>query len=52
MSLEHAEIGVVAHFRAWKRGDADLVTDAVQELTGHAAACRLTADYACIEAGV
>ena len=22
-------------YRAWKRGDADLVTDTVEELTGH-----------------
>jgi len=36
MSPEEAEIGVLAHFRAWKRGDADLVTDTVSELTGHA----------------
>ena len=35
MTPEQAEIGVLAHFRAWRRGDADLVTDTVAELTGH-----------------
>jgi uncharacterized protein YbjT (DUF2867 family) len=35
MTPEQAEIGVLAHYRAWKRGDADLVTDTVEELTGH-----------------
>lgn len=34
MTPEQAEIGVLAHLRAWKRGDADLVTDTVMELTG------------------
>jgi uncharacterized protein YbjT (DUF2867 family) len=34
MSPEEAEIGVLVHFRAWKRGDAELVTNTVQELTG------------------
>jgi uncharacterized protein YbjT (DUF2867 family) len=33
MTAEEAEIGVILHFQAWKRGDADLVTDTVQELT-------------------
>lgn len=37
MTAEQAEIGVLAHFRAWRRGDADLVTDTMAELTGHAA---------------
>jgi uncharacterized protein YbjT (DUF2867 family) len=35
MTPEEAEIGVIAHFRAWRRGDADLVTSTVLELTGH-----------------
>jgi uncharacterized protein YbjT (DUF2867 family) len=35
MTPEQAEIGVLAHFRAWKRGDADLVTDTVAQLMGH-----------------
>jgi hypothetical protein len=34
MSLEQVELGVLVHYRAWKRGDADLVTDTVEELTG------------------
>ena len=34
MTPEQAEIGVLAHLRAWKRGDADLVTDTVMQLTG------------------
>jgi uncharacterized protein YbjT (DUF2867 family) len=34
MTPEEAELGVLVHFRAWKRGDADLVTDTVKELTG------------------
>jgi uncharacterized protein YbjT (DUF2867 family) len=33
MTPEEAEIGVLLHFQAWKRGDADLVTDTVQQLT-------------------
>jgi NAD(P)H dehydrogenase (quinone) len=37
MSREEAEIGVLIHFRAWRRGDADLVTGTVQELTGNPA---------------
>ncbi len=37
MTPEQAEIGVLAHFRAWRRGDADLVTSTVAELTGHPA---------------
>ncbi len=37
MMPEQAEIGVLAHCRAWRRGDADLVTDTVAELTGHPA---------------
>jgi uncharacterized protein YbjT (DUF2867 family) len=35
MTAEQAEIGVVAHYRAWRQGGADLVTDTVRELTGH-----------------
>ncbi|MBX5442874.1 MAG: NmrA family NAD(P)-binding protein [Solirubrobacteraceae bacterium] len=34
MTPEAAELGVLVHFRAWKRGDADLVTDTHRELTG------------------
>ena len=34
MTPEQAEMGVIAHFRAWKRGDANLVTNTVTELTG------------------
>ena len=34
MTPEQAEIGVLAHYRAWKQGGADLVTDTVRELTG------------------
>ncbi len=34
MTPEEAEIGVLIHFRAWRRGDADLVTGTVEELTG------------------
>jgi uncharacterized protein YbjT (DUF2867 family) len=34
MSLDQVELGVLVHYRAWKRGDADLVTDTVEELTG------------------
>jgi uncharacterized protein YbjT (DUF2867 family) len=34
MSAEQVELGVLVHYRAWKRGDADLVTDTVEELTG------------------
>jgi uncharacterized protein YbjT (DUF2867 family) len=30
------DIQVMLHFAAWKRGDADLVTDTVEELTGRA----------------
>jgi uncharacterized protein YbjT (DUF2867 family) len=36
MTPEQAELGVLAHYRAWKRGDADLVTDTVEKLTGRA----------------
>jgi uncharacterized protein YbjT (DUF2867 family) len=36
MTPEGAENGVLAHFRAWKRGDADMLTDTVAELTGRA----------------
>lgn len=33
MTPEAAEIGVLAHMRAWREGGADLVTDTVRELT-------------------
>ena len=36
MTREEAEIGVLAHYHAWKRGDADLVTNTVEDLTGRA----------------
>jgi uncharacterized protein YbjT (DUF2867 family) len=36
MTPEEADIRVILHYQAWRRGDADLVTDTVQELTGHA----------------
>ena len=34
MTPEQAEIGVLAHFRAWREGGADVVTDTYRELTG------------------
>jgi NAD(P)H dehydrogenase (quinone) len=34
MTPEQAEIGVIAHYRAWREGGADLVTDTLRELTG------------------
>jgi uncharacterized protein YbjT (DUF2867 family) len=34
MTPDQVELGVLVHYRAWKRGDADLVTDTVEELTG------------------
>jgi uncharacterized protein YbjT (DUF2867 family) len=34
MSEQDAEIGVIAHFRAWRRGGADIVTDTYHRLTG------------------
>ena len=34
MTADQAEIGVIAHLRAWRRGDAALVTDTLRELTG------------------
>jgi uncharacterized protein YbjT (DUF2867 family) len=34
MTAEEAEIGVLLHFRAFKRGDGDLITDDYQRLTG------------------
>jgi uncharacterized protein YbjT (DUF2867 family) len=34
MTDAQAEIGVLSHFRAFRRGDADLVTDTYQQLTG------------------
>lgn len=29
------EIGVLCHFRAWKEGRAELITDTVEQVTGH-----------------
>jgi hypothetical protein len=37
MTEEEAEIGVLLHFRAFRRGDAELVTHDYEELTGNAA---------------
>jgi uncharacterized protein YbjT (DUF2867 family) len=34
MTEERAELGVLVHFRAFRRGDADLVTDDYQRLVG------------------
>jgi uncharacterized protein YbjT (DUF2867 family) len=34
MTAEQAEIGVVCHFRAWRKGDAQARTDTYHELTG------------------
>ncbi len=34
MTPEQADIGVILHYQAWRRGDADLVTNTVEELTG------------------
>lgn len=34
MTPEQAEIGVVCHFRAWRNGDAEALTDTYSELTG------------------
>ena len=34
MSPEEVDIKMILHFRAWKRGDAALVTDTYRELTG------------------
>jgi uncharacterized protein YbjT (DUF2867 family) len=34
MTAEQAEIGVLMHYRAFKRGDGDLITDDYQRLTG------------------
>ncbi len=34
LTPEQAEIGVLAHFRAWREGGADVVTDTYRELTG------------------
>jgi NAD(P)H dehydrogenase (quinone) len=34
MSEQDAEIGVVSHFRAWRNGGADIVTDTYHRLTG------------------
>lgn len=34
MTPEQAEIGILAHFRAWRDGGADVVTDTYRELTG------------------
>jgi uncharacterized protein YbjT (DUF2867 family) len=35
MTPEQAEIGVICHFRAWRNGDAEALTDTYKELTGH-----------------
>jgi hypothetical protein len=34
MTPEQAEIGVICHFRAWRNGDAEALTDTFRELTG------------------
>ena len=34
MTPEQAEVGVVCHFRAWRNGDAEALTDTYRELTG------------------
>ncbi len=34
MTPQQAEIGVICHFRAWRRGDAEACTDTYRELTG------------------
>jgi NAD(P)H dehydrogenase (quinone) len=34
MTPERAEIGVICHFRAWRNGDAEALTDTYRELTG------------------
>lgn len=34
MTPEEADINVILHLRAWRRGDADLVTGTVRDLTG------------------
>lgn len=36
MTPEQAEIGVICHMRAWRRGDAEARTDTYRELTGQA----------------
>ena len=36
MTPEQAEIGVICHFRAWRNGDAEALTDTYRELTGQA----------------
>jgi uncharacterized protein YbjT (DUF2867 family) len=36
MSEEEAEVGILLHYRAFRRGDADLVTNDYEKLTGHA----------------
>jgi uncharacterized protein YbjT (DUF2867 family) len=35
MTPEQADLGVILHYQAWRRGDAELVTGTVKELTGH-----------------
>jgi uncharacterized protein YbjT (DUF2867 family) len=35
MTAEQAEIGVICHFRAWRNGDAEALTDTYKELTGN-----------------
>jgi uncharacterized protein YbjT (DUF2867 family) len=36
MTPEQAEIGVICHFRAWRNGQAEALTDTYKELTGKA----------------
>jgi uncharacterized protein YbjT (DUF2867 family) len=36
LSAEQIEIGIIAHFRAWRTGGADIVTDTYRKLIGHA----------------
>jgi uncharacterized protein YbjT (DUF2867 family) len=36
MTPEQAEIGVICHFRAWRNGDAEALTDTYREVTGQA----------------
>jgi hypothetical protein len=36
MSEEEAEVGILLHYRAFRRGDADLVTNDYEKLTGQA----------------
>jgi hypothetical protein len=36
MTPEQAEIGVICHFRAWRNGDAEALTDTYRQVTGRA----------------